>query len=141
MYVAMQVWLLMLNCNRGLHFTYILNAIPTKHLYTCGDAALMGVVGGYAKYKYFPVSSGVLSHTWAVTTGTRPFPGGHYIAGVVCSIHRSQFLRYPVPSAIPNIALQQLKCSCRPLALQTGHMVRPTRRAPSYGLAVLGLLT
>ena len=59
MYVAMQVWLLMLNCNRGLHFTYILNAIPTKHLYTCGDAALMGVVGGTqsTSTSQFPLAS------------------------------------------------------------------------------------
>ena len=37
------------------------------------------------------------------------------MAGVVCSIHRSQSLRYPVPWAIPIIALQQLKCGRKSL--------------------------
>ena len=54
--VAMQVWILLMQRNRGLRFRYILNRLPMEQRRIYVDAASSGGLGGYAEYTYFSVA-------------------------------------------------------------------------------------
>ena len=52
----MQIWLCLLQRNRGLRYAYILKVLPAERRPIFVDAASTGGIGGYASYIYFSVS-------------------------------------------------------------------------------------
>ena len=53
--IAMRIWLCLLQRNRGLRYSYILNTLPLERRRIFVDAASSGGIGGYASYTYFSV--------------------------------------------------------------------------------------
>ena len=47
MTICLQVWRLLMTQNRGLHFNFILNALPVSRPPLFVDASLSGGIGGY----------------------------------------------------------------------------------------------
>ena len=72
--VAMQIWLCLLQRNRGLCYTYILNALPAEQRRIFVDAASTGGIGGYAAYTYFSVSLRLLIPQLRRCDGWSAFP-------------------------------------------------------------------
>ena len=72
--VAMRVWLLLLQRNRGLPFGYILDEFPEERRWIYVDAASTGGIGGYAAYTYFSVPLKHLSPFLRRCSGWAAFP-------------------------------------------------------------------
>ena len=74
MRICLRVWHLLISRNRGLHFGFILNYLPTKRPPIFVDASLSGGIGGYFGLLYFSLSIEQLKPWLVACDGWESFP-------------------------------------------------------------------